>query len=223
MGVSRMTRRTALRRSTQLLAVMAGSAGLAVAASAALATPQHHFRVRPLRTAFAVLREAHGAAAADSAPQEPIGGASSTVLAGSFATGDSVYVATMSDGDICIVDQEPAAAAGAAPSNTSGLMAVGCSHPGPAEQTGIGLVAPAAEGSSARITLLVPNGVQTVAFAKSDGTTVVESVVNNVAQYAAPNLVSASYVTPGGQAVTDSAAPSAALTPSPGPAPSARA
>jgi hypothetical protein len=217
-----MTRRTALRRAAQLLAVMAGSAGLAVVASAALAAPQHHFRARPLRRAFAVLGEAH-AAAADSAPQEPIGGASSTVLAGSFATGDSVYVATMSAGDICIVDQEPAAAAGAAPSNTHGLMAVGCSHPGPAEQTGIGLVAPAAEGSSARITLLVPNGVQTVTFAKSDGTTVAQSVVNNVAQYAAPNLVSASYVTPGGQVVTDSAAPSVAFTPSPGPAPSAGA
>jgi hypothetical protein len=216
-----MSRRTALRRSTQLLMVMTGSAGVAVAASAALATPQHHLRVRPLRSEFAVLREAHGAAAANSAPQEPIGGASSTVLAASFATGDSVYVATMSDGDICIVDQEPAAAAGAAPSNTNGLMAVGCSHPGPAEQTGVGLVAPATDGSSARITLLVPNGVRTVAFAKSDGTTVQQSVVNNVAQYAAPNLVSASYVTPGGQGVTDTAAPSAALTPGPGPTPSA--
>jgi hypothetical protein len=213
-------RRIALRRSMQLLAVMAGSAGLAVAASAALATPQRHFRVRPLARAFAVLGEAHRAVAG-SAPAEPIGGASSTVLAGSFATGDSVYVTTMSDGDICIVDQEPAAATGAAPSNMSGLMAVGCSHPGLAEQTGMALVAPSADGSSARITLLLPNGVQTVAFAKSDGTTVQQSVVNNVAQYAAPDLVSASYVAPGGQGVTDTAAPSAALTPSASPTPNA--
>jgi hypothetical protein len=83
------------------------------------------------------------------------------------------------------------------------------------------LVSPSADGSSARITLLLPNGVQTVAFAKSDGTTVQQSVVNNVAQYAAPDLISASYVAPGGQGVTDTAAPSAALTPSTGPTPNA--
>ncbi|MGD1050016.1 MAG: hypothetical protein ABR947_02970 [Solirubrobacteraceae bacterium] len=203
---------------------MAGSAGVAAVTSAALATPQHHFRVRPLARAFAVLGEAHRALA-DAAPAEPIGGANSTVLADSFATGDSVYVATMTDGDICIVDQEPAAPAGAAPSSTSdqqpaapaaaapsstsGLMAVGCSHPGPAEQTGMALVAPSAVGSSARITLLLPNGVQSVTFTRADGTTVHQAVVNNVAQYAAPDLASASYVTPSGQGVTDSAAPSA--------------
>jgi hypothetical protein len=220
MRASHTSRRTALRRSIQLLGVMAGSAGLAVAASAALATPQHHFRVRPLARVFAVLGEAHRAVAG-SAPAETIGGASATVLAGRFASGDSVYVTTMTDGDVCIVDQEPAAAAGAAPSSTSGLIAVGCSHPGPAEQTGIALVAPSADGSSARITLLLPNGVQTVAFAKSDGTTEQQSVVNNVAQYSAPDLISASYVTPGGQGVTDTAAPRTTLTPSAGPTPSA--
>ena len=208
MSAPRSRRRTAVARSIQLLAVMAGSAGLAVAASAALATPQHHFRVRPLARAFAVLSKAHRAVA-NSAPAEPIGGASSTVLGASFATGDNVYVATMTDGDICVVDQEPAAAAGAAPSTTSGLMAVGCSHPGPAEQTGIVLVAPSVTGSKARITLLLPNGVQTVTFGRADGTTVHQAVVNNVAQYAAPDLASASYVTPAGQGVTDSAAPSA--------------
>jgi hypothetical protein len=215
MRVPRSDRRTAVRRSIQLLAVTAGSAGVAVAASAALATPAHHYRVRPLARAFAVLGEAHRALA-DSAPAEPIGGASSTVLAGSFATGDSVYVATMTDGDICIVDQEPAAPAGAAPSSTSGLMAVGCSHPGPAEQTGMAMVAPAADGSSARITLLLPDGVQTVTFTRADGATVHQAVVNNVAQYAAPDLASASYVTPGGQGVTDSAAPSVVPAPSAG-------
>jgi hypothetical protein len=136
-------------------------------------------------------------------PREAIGGASSTVPAGTFPTGDKVYVATLESGDICLVDQEPPAPTGAAPNDTSGLIAVACSHPAQADQTGTGLAVPSVNGSDARITLLVPNGVRTVAFGDADGTMITQTVVNNVAQYAAPALASASFTTPGGQQATE--------------------
>ena len=180
---------------------MIAAAGLAYAGTGALATARPHFKVRPVGRAFALLRDAR---AADTAPplREPIGGATSTVFAASFPTGDSVYAATLESGDLCVVDQEPVAPSDAPPSNTVGLIAVACSHPVDVEQHGVGLLAPSINGSDARITLLVPDGVQTVAFTESDGTTVDQAVVSNAAQYAAPNLVSASFVTTAGQQTT---------------------
>ena len=106
---SRATRRPNLAsRLVQVLVVMATSAGLAYGGSAALATRVAHFRVRPLADVFAVLRHAHRADAASAPPpREPVGGASATAFAATFPTGDSVYVATLASGDICVVDQEP--------------------------------------------------------------------------------------------------------------------
>ncbi len=181
---------------------MAVSAGLAYGGTAAFATRVAQVRVRPLADVFSVLRDAHGADAAV-APREAIGGASATVFAGTFATGDSVYVATLDSGDICLMDQEPAGAAGAVPSDATGLTAVACSHPAQAEQTGTSILAPSAGGSEGRITILVPDGVQSVVFDTADGSTVTETPVNNVAQYSAPNLTSANFVTPGGQRVSE--------------------
>jgi len=203
MTTSRCTpRHQPSRRLLQLAAVITASAGLAYAGSAALATPAPHFKVRPLANAFAVLRHAHPADAG-SLPREAIGGASSTVPAGTFPTGDKVYVTTLASGDICLVDQEPAGAVGEAPNDTTGLIAVACAHPAQAEQTGTGLAVPSVDGSDARITLLLPNGVQAVVFANADGTTTTQPVVANVAQYAAPNLTSANFTTPGGQQVSE--------------------
>jgi hypothetical protein len=199
------TRPTPRHRPTRLLqlaAVVTVSAGLAYAGSAAFATPAPHFKLRPLATVFSVLRHAHPADAG-SLPREAIGGATSTVQAGTFPTGDSVYVAKLESGDICLVDQEPPAPNGAAPNDTSGLIAVACSHPAQAEQTGTGLLEPSVNGSAARITLLVPNGVRSVAFGDADGTMTTQTVVNNVAQKAAPNLTSASFTTPSGQQATE--------------------
>jgi hypothetical protein len=207
---SHVSRRSAGgRRLLQLVATMAASAGLALAGSAAVASSSPRHNARPIASAFSVLREAHSAATGSSLP-EPIGGATTTVLAGVYPTGDTVYVDTLQSGDICVVDQEPASPAGVAPSDTSGLIAVGCSGPTEAEQTGIALLAPSVAGSEARITLLVPNGVQTVVFEQSDGTAITQAVVNNVAEYAARGLISANFVTPGGQDVSEAVPPTAA-------------
>jgi hypothetical protein len=181
---------------------MTASAAIAYAGGAAFATQAPHVKLRPLKADFSVLRGLH-IADASSAPRESIGGTIDTVPAGTFASGDSVYVATLVTGDVCLVDQEPVAAPGAVPNDTDGLIDVACSHPLQAEQSGTGIATPSVNGSAARITLLVPNGVQTVSFNTSDGATITEAVVNNVAQYASPDLVSASFVTPDGQGVSE--------------------
>ncbi len=197
---SRAPRGRATGRLLQLGAVMAASAGLAYGGTAAFATRVAPVRVRPLADVFSVLREAHPADAG-SAPREAVGGASSTVFAGTFPTGDSVYVATLQSGDICLVDQEPVGPAGAAPSDTTGLTAVACSHPAQAEQTGTSILTPSSDNSEARITILVPDGVKSVVFNEADGTAIAETPVDNVAQYSAQNLVSVNFVTPAGQRV----------------------
>ncbi len=204
---SRATRRPRLTvRLFQVLAVMAASAGLAYGGSAAFATRVAHFRVRPLADVFAVLRHAHRAdAALAPPPREPVGGASATAFAATFPTGDSVYVATMTSGDICVVDQEPAGPAGATPNDATGLTAIACSHAAEAEQTGTSVLVPASGASDTRITVLVPDGVQSVVFDDADGTTVTETPVDNVVQYAAPDLASANFVAPDGQRVSDAA------------------
>ena len=200
---SRGPRRPSLiGRLLQLGAVMVASAGLAYGGSAAFATRTVHFRVRPLAAVFTVLRHAHSA---DVGPglREPISGASSTVFAQTFPTGDSVYVATLPTGDVCLADQEPSGAAGAAPSDSTGGMIVACAHPAEAEQTGLSILTPSQAGDASRITLLVPDGVQAVVFDTTGGATVTQAPVDNVAQYSAPNLTSANFVTPGGQRVSD--------------------
>jgi hypothetical protein len=187
-----------------MLAVMAAAAGLAYGGSAAFATRVAHFRVRPLADVFAVLRHAHRAGAASApTPRESVGGASATAFAATFPTGDSVYVATMTSGDICVVDQEPAGPAGATPTDTTGLTAIACSHPAEAEQTGTSILTPSSGGSEARITVLVPDGVQSVVFDEANGTAISQTPVDNVVQYAAQNLVSANFVAPGGQRVSE--------------------
>ena len=195
-------RRSARRRLLQLAAVIATSAGVAYAITAASATAIPHFRVRPLAKVFAVLHDAQRGDAG-SAPRDAIGDANSTVIAGTFTTGDSVYVATLESGAICLVDQEPVAPTSVVPNTTVGLTAVACAHAAQAEQTGTGIATPSIDGSDARITLLLPNGVQTVLFATANGTTNTQAVVDNVAQYAAPNLSSATFITPAGQQVSD--------------------
>lgn len=212
---SRATRRPNLAsRLVQVLVVMATSAGLAYGGSAALATRVAHFRVRPLADVFAVLRHAHRADAASAPPpREPVGGASATAFAATFPTGDSVYVATLASGDICVVDQEPAGPDGATPTDATGLTAIACSHPAQAEQTGTSILTPASSDSGARITVLVPDGVQSVVFDEANGTAITETPVDNVAQYAAQNLESANFVAPGGQRVSD-AVPATPSSPS---------
>jgi hypothetical protein len=143
-------------------------------------------------------------------PRLAIGGASSTSFAASFPSGDDVYVATLTTGDICLTDQEPPSVAGSTPSDTRGLTAAACSHPANAETTGIALLAPSINGSNAKITLLVPNGVTTVRFTDTTGASVNQPVTNNVAQFTAANLASATFLTPSGQteAITEPPPPS---------------
>jgi hypothetical protein len=200
---SRGRRRSKLSgRLLQLATVMVASAGLAYGGTAAFATRAAHPPLRPLANVFAVLRHAHRADAA-AAPREPIGGASATVFAAAFATGDSVFVATLDTGDICLVDQEPAGPVDQAPSDVTGLTAVACAHPAEAEQTGLSILTPSDGNSATRITVLVPDGVQSVVFDESNGTAIAETPVDNVAQYAAPNLASANFVTPSGENVSE--------------------
>lgn len=198
---SRTTRRLA-GRLLQLGTVMVASAGLAYGGSAAFAIRVAHARLRPLADVFSVLRRAR-VADAGPAPRESVGDASSTAFVATFATGDSVYVATLESGDICLVDQEPVDSAGMTPNDATGLTAIACSHPAEAEETGTSILMPATDSSDARITVLVPDGVQAVVFDETDGTAVTETPVNNVAQYAAQNLASANFVAPDGQRVSE--------------------
>jgi hypothetical protein len=204
--------RRLMRRALQLGAVMAISAGLAYASSAAFATHAARTPVRPLASVFSVLRRAHRADAATTL-REPIAGATTTVFASAFSNGDSVYVATLATGDICVVDQEPAGAAGQAPTATTGLIAVACAHAAEAEQDGASILTRDDSGAGARITLLVPDSVHTVTFHLSDGATVAQTPVNDVAQYSAPSLASASFVAPSGAGVSEEV-PSSSSAPS---------
>ena len=211
---SRVSRRPSLTgRMLQLVAVMIASAGLAYGGSTAFATRAAHFRVRPLADVFSVLRHAH---AADAAPglRESIDGASSTVFAAGFPNGDSIYVATLGSGDICLVNQEPAGPVAAAPSGAAGLTVVACSHPAQAEQTGTSILSPATPADpDGQIAVLVPNGVQTVNFDDANGTQVPQTPVGNVAEYAAQGLSSVNFVAPGGRHVSE-AVPTTSTSPS---------
>jgi hypothetical protein len=202
MTARRRRRSGVATRLLSLGAVMVASAGLAYGGTAALAGHVTQARVRPLANVFSVLRRAHISDDA-SAPREPIGGATSTVFAARFPTGDSVYVATLDTGDVCLVDQQPAGPAGSAPTAATGLTAVACAHPAQAESSGVSIVTAATAASPARITVLVPNGVQSVSFAETDGTTITQSPAGNVAQYAATNLAAANFVAPDGQGVSE--------------------
>jgi hypothetical protein len=182
--------------------VLVASAGLAYGGSAAFATRTVHFRLRPLAAVFSVLRHARSAGVGPGL-REPIAGASSTVFAQTFSTGDSVYVVTLPSGDVCLADQEPAGAAGAAPNDSTGGMLVACAHPAEAEQTGLSILTPSQAGDASRITVLVPNGVGAVVFDTTGGATVTQTPVDNVAQYSAQNLTAANFVAPGGQRVSD--------------------
>ena len=82
-------------------------------------------------------------------------------------------------------------------------MAVTCAHPAVAEQAGTSILTGDESGAGARITLLVPDSVHAVTFHLSDGAAVTQTPVDDVAQYSAPTLASASFVAPDGQGVSE--------------------
>ncbi len=180
------------------LAVITALAATTVANSGAAAgSPATH---RPLASVFSVLRSAHAAAAAQ-APAEPLAGAATVAFAATFPGGDQTFVAAMTDGDVCLINQV-APGTQPAPPGGSGIMAVACSYPANAEADGVSLIAPGNSAStSAAITLLVPNGISTVTFSTVGGGETVAPVQNSVAR-AVGDLVSATFTTSTGASVT---------------------
>ena len=141
--------------------------------------------------------------------REPLADASVVTFAREGPTGDQIFVATMNSGAICVVDQEPPSGSGVPPTNAYGLIAVGCGAPPEADGVGIGLANPAVGQVPAKITLLLPNDVQSVAFQSTTGAVTTESVEGNVAQYVANDLASATYSTDGHDVVVQVPSPPA--------------
>lgn len=169
--------------------------GLAFAVNAAIARRQSP---PPRREPLRVLTRAHVATAPPI--RESLAGAATVTFAREGPPGDELFVATMDSGAVCLVDQEPLGTAGAPPTDAAGLIAVGCGDPSQAETVGLGLTSPATGQVPAKITLLLPNDVQSVDFQGSDGAVTTEAVEGNVVQYAASGLMSATYAT-GGRSV----------------------
>jgi hypothetical protein len=193
----------------RLGAVVAASAGLAVVGASAAGSTSGRFHVRPLARAFGVLGAAHTADASGPAPAEPLANAISTVFAASNSDGSQLFVATLADGEICLIEQEPQTAPiGDADTVRAGLMNVGCSPPADAEARGGVLIAPATGTLPAVAAVLVPNGVTNVDFTLAGGTTVDVPVANNVAWYASSQLTAVSFAIAGVGPVTVGATPS---------------
>jgi hypothetical protein len=196
------------RFAPQLGIVVAASAGLAVVGASASGSTASRLHLRPLARAFAVLGAARTAGASSVAPAEPLANAISTVFAASNSDGSQLFVATLADGEICLIDQEPQTAPnGDADTVRTGLMNVGCSTPADAEARGGVLIAPATGTLPAVASVLVPNGVANVDFALDDGTTVDVPVANNVAWYASSQLTAVSFAIAGLGSVTVGATP----------------
>lgn len=108
-----------------------------------------------------------------------------------LSSGDrQVFVVQRDNGDICVVDQ------------TSGVKALACAHAAAAEDGGVGIFDFAPTGAR-RLTLLVPDGVDGVSFARADGGSVTVPVRNNAVQYASVALTAASYRLPDGRMMHD--------------------
>jgi hypothetical protein len=84
-----------------------------------------------------------------------------------------------------------------------------CESAAKAEQDGVQLVSGEKGGDDATYAVLVPNGVNNVAFTDSNGDSQTVSVTNNVAAIEGSALPSVHYVVPGGQSVTTNLAQSA--------------
>jgi len=178
--------------------------GLVFAVNAALARRQS---APPSRGPLAVLMRAH--AADEPVLREALSGAATVTFAREGPPGDEVFVATMDSGAICLVDQAPLGPAGAPPTDAAGLIAVACGTGSQAETVGLGLASPTAGQVPAKITLLLPNDVQSVDFQTTGGAVTAEPTAGNVVQYAASDLTSATYATGGRTVVVQVPAPPA--------------
>jgi hypothetical protein len=178
-----------------------------VGASASGSPARHRPRVLPLTHAFAILRDAR-VADITPGPAEPLAGSISVVFAASNSDGSQLFVSTQSDGDICLIDQEPqnAETTGSGAART-GVMSVGCSSAADAEEQGGVLISPATSTLPAVAAALVPNGVTSVTFELANGTEVVTPVTNNVAWYASSQLVTVRFTIPGSGTITTGTTP----------------
>ncbi len=102
--------------------------------------------------------------------------------------GVKVYAAQEANGDICVTEENARGAGGQA-----------CGHAPEAVSKGLSeVVAGPSLGEPTRITVLVPNGVRSVTFKTTDGSTNAVPVVNNVATESGATLQSATYTLPSG-------------------------
>jgi hypothetical protein len=209
-GEPRARRPSRGRFGRQLGVVVCLSAvGAAIVGASATGSPASRFHARPLKRDFAVLADARTADASSAElPAEPLTGAASTVFAASNSDGSRLFVSTLTDGEICLIDQEPQSAPdGSAGTVRTGLMNVGCSSPADAEQRGGVLVSPASGTLPAVAAALVPNGVASVDFVLADGTDVTVPVTNNVAWYASTQLTAVQFSVAGGGTIETGTAP----------------
>ena len=200
-------RSSAYARRAVLVAGVA--AALTVAASMASGSSTEGFRTLPLRASFTVLKAAHAADA--QVPQ--LAGSLAIAPAASEPDGNQLFVSQQVDGEVCIVDQEPASAAASGSDSTRvGGTSAGCSTAIAAEQRGGVLFQPASGSYPATAAVLVPNGTSEVDFELTDGTVERVSVANNVAWYESPQLAEVTFDVPGanGPVTVSTAAPAPA-------------
>lgn len=139
---------------------------------------------------------------------EPPSGAILAGVAQSNGAQNEIYAWHQTSQEDCLVIVEGGAA-----------VTTACGRLSEAAENGVEVATKPAHGDPT-ITILLPDGVKSAIFTDSDGSHLVD-VVNNVAEYSAPGLVSASYTMPNGTAkVTPVALPHAPAPDStPGPSP----
>ena len=188
----------------ELALVLMATAGLAFAGSGAAGGVRHPVRLRPLDRAFAIVRDAH-LASAQPVLSTPPTGATSTTYAATEPDGSELFAATLVDGEVCLIDQEPQQA-GQPDDVRTGFVGIACGTLAGAELRGIGLVYPSSAAFPAVAAILVPDGVRSVSFELTDGSAVSVPVANNVAWYSSAQLASIVYVMPDGATVSTAAA-----------------
>jgi hypothetical protein len=196
------------RRLVRFAVTAAVAAGVAFAQAGGSGIARPAFHAKPLTRAFRILRGPR-VAAVEPAPAQPLTGATATDYAASEADGSKLFAATLADGELCLIDQEPSVApAASATATRTGSMSVACGSASAAEQDGVGLVFPAGGGYPAVAAVLVPDGVTSVSFELQGGGAVDEPVSNNVAWYSSTRLAGVAFTMPGGARVSTSTSPS---------------
>ena len=170
-----------LRRAIVFVLVCASSAG-AIAATAS-GTPGQA-RSRHAAKPYAFFAHTHVAHAAVAG----LGGAAAQSVTLTSRTGEVVSAVQQANGNICLADQIPS------------LTVMACGHAADIEELGAGLILPSEDsgGPGPRIIILAPEGVKTVQYVSSDGSTTIVPVTDNVASFSSASLVSAHYTAPDG-------------------------